>query len=69
MSLALILSIFLMITVGQAMAGPKVNPPMAQSEEGKHKFDEVTQLSATGDVRSLMKALPELEPLWKEDPL
>lgn len=43
-----------MITAGQAMAGPKVIPSMAQSEEGKRKFDEVAQLSATGDIRSLI---------------
>lgn len=58
-----------MITAGQVMAEPKVIPSIARSEEGRRKFDEVTQLSATVNVRSLMKTLPELELLWKEDPL
>jgi hypothetical protein len=59
----------LLIIAQQVMAGPKIIPPLAQTELGKNKFAEVSQLSATRDIRGLMKILPELELLWQEDPL
>jgi hypothetical protein len=51
-----------------ALGGPLVIPPLAETNEGKDKYAEVTKFTAKGDIPSLIKSLPQIEMLWKEDP-
>ncbi len=53
----------------QAIAGPKEIPPLARSEEGQRVYAEVSKLAAANDIHGLIQKLPELEPLWKDDPI
>lgn len=46
-----------------------INQVMAQSDSGKRALDAVTQKASAGDIRGLIDSLPNLEPLWKEDPV
>jgi hypothetical protein len=46
-----------------------VNQVMAQSDSGKRALDAVTQKASAGDIRGLIDSLPNLEPLWNEDPV
>lgn len=45
------------------------SPLMAQNDAGKRAVDAVTQKASAGDIRGLIDSLPNLEPLWKEDPV
>lgn len=54
-----IFSVLLMLSVSQGMA---------QTDTGKRAVDAVTQKAVAGDIRGLIDSLPNLEPLWKEDP-
>lgn len=42
---------------------------MAQTDVGKSAVDSVVQKASTGDIRGLTDSLPNLEGLWKEDPV
>jgi hypothetical protein len=42
---------------------------MAQSDSSKRALDAVTQKASAGDIRGLIDSLPNLEPLWNEDPV
>lgn len=55
-----IFSILLMLTVTQVMA---------QTDTGKRAVDAMTQKASAGDIRGLIDSLPNLENLWKEDPV
>ncbi len=55
-----VLSVLLMFSVNQVMA---------QSASGKRALDAVTQKASAGDIRGLIDSLPNLEPLWREDPV
>lgn len=55
-----ILSVLLMLSVSQVMA---------QNDTGKIAVDAVTRKAAAGDIRGLIDSLPDLENLWKEDPV
>lgn len=64
-------NIFLIFTImiHQAIAGSKEPQPLAQSDEGKRMFAVVTEMSSANDIRGLVKTLPEIELLWKKDPV
>lgn len=55
-----IFSVLLMLAASQVMA---------QNDTGKRAVDAVTQKASAGDIRGLIDSLPNLEPLWKEDPV
>jgi hypothetical protein len=55
-----ILSVLLMFSVNQVMA---------QSDSGKRALDAVTQKASAEDIRGLIASLPNLESLWKENPV
>lgn len=55
-----IFNVLLMLSVSQGMA---------QNDTGKRAVDAVTQKASAGDIRGLIASLPNLEPLWKEDPV
>ena len=57
-----------MITVFSVFGAPRVIPPDAESEAGKSKYEEVRRFAEAKDMQGLIRTLPELEVLWKDDP-
>jgi hypothetical protein len=55
-----IISVLLVISVGEVRS---------QNDTGKRVVDAVIQKASTGDIRGLIDFPPNLEPLWKEDPV
>jgi|GEM_PF-2220798 len=58
----------LMINVFSVFGAPRVIPPIAESEAGKSKYEEVRRFAEAKDMQGLIRTLPELEVLWKDDP-
>jgi hypothetical protein len=63
------LFILLIIIESQVIAGETTYHSMVKKDESKHVIAAMSQKAAAQDIHGLIDALPELELLWKQEPL